>query len=63
MNPTRVMVVDDNEMFIEMSKFVLSAAAYAVETACDAEQALAQIPVFLRISVIVDARFSLIVDG
>jgi two-component system, cell cycle response regulator DivK len=43
MKLTRVLIVDDNEMFIEMAKFVLSRSAYEVDTASDAEQALLQI--------------------
>ena len=40
MNPHRVLIVDDNEMFIEMASYILTAAAYAVESAADAQQAL-----------------------
>ncbi len=56
MNPTRVLIVDDNEMFIEMAKFVLSAAAYVVEASADAKQALSQIPVFLPDLILMDVQ-------
>lgn len=56
MNRTRVLVVDDNEMFIEMTRFVLSAAAYVVETAEDAGQALARIPEFQPDLILMDIQ-------
>ena len=46
MHKTRVLIVDDNEAFLEMGKFVLGAAAYTVDTACDAVQAQLKIPDF-----------------
>lgn len=55
-SPTRVLIVDDNEMFIEMVKFVLSAAAYDVEAAADASAALLQIPVFLPDLILMDVQ-------
>ena len=45
MHMTRVLVVDDNAMFIEMTRFVLTAAGYQVDVASSASQALLQIPV------------------
>ena len=45
MHMTRVLVVDDNAMFIEMTRFVLTAAGYQVDVASRASQALLQIPV------------------
>jgi two-component system, cell cycle response regulator DivK len=62
MSLTRVLVVDDNEMFIEMAKFVLSAAAYDVEAASDAAQALRQIPVFLPDLIMMDVQMP-VMDG
>ena len=62
MNLTRVMVVDDNEMFIEMARFVLTAAAYVVETASDASHALAQIPVFRPDLILMDIQMP-VMDG
>lgn len=62
MNLTRVLVVDDNEMFIEMTKFVLSAAAYVVETASDASLALVQIPVFRPDVILMDIQMP-VMDG
>ncbi len=53
---SRVLIVDDNEMFIEMVKFVLSAAAYDVEAAADASAALLQIPVFLPDLILMDVQ-------
>jgi PleD family two-component response regulator len=49
MDLTRILIVDDNDMFIEMATFILNAAAYVVESAPDAHQALLKIPVFLPI--------------
>jgi CheY-like chemotaxis protein len=46
MNSPRVLIVDDNEMFIEAATFILRAAAYIVESACDASHALLQTPAF-----------------
>ena len=56
MDRTRVLVVDDNAMFIEMAKFVLGAATYVVDTASDANQALAQIPVFRPDVILMDIQ-------
>lgn len=56
MSLTRVLIVDDNEMFIEMAKFVLAAAAYEVESSSDAGQALLQIPVFLPDLILMDVQ-------
>ena len=46
MSQTRVLVVDDHDMFTEMATFVLSAAGYQVEAATDAATALEKIPNF-----------------
>jgi two-component system cell cycle response regulator DivK len=62
MNQTRVLIVDDNEMFIEMAKFILTAAAYTVDTAPDARQALLQIPVFLPDLILIDIQMP-VMDG
>jgi two-component system cell cycle response regulator DivK len=56
MNRTRVLVVDDNEMFIEMTRFVLSAATYVVETAADAGEALTCIPAFQPDLILMDIQ-------
>lgn len=56
MNQTRVLVVDDNEMFIELTRFVLSAATYVVETASDAGEALARIPYFQPDLILMDIQ-------
>ncbi len=62
MNQARVLVVDDNEMFIEMSKFMLTAAGYAVETAPGASQAVVKIPVFLPDVILMDIQMP-VIDG
>lgn len=54
MDPTRVLVVDDNESFIEMAKFVLTAAGNVVETASGADVARSKIPVFLPDVILMD---------
>jgi CheY-like chemotaxis protein len=59
---TRVLIVDDNAMFIEMARFVLAAAAYEVETAPDAHRALLQIPVFLPDLILMDVQMP-VMDG
>ena len=62
MNQTRVLIVDDNEMFIDMAKFILTAAGYEVRTAGDAIQALAHIPVFLPDLILMDVQMP-VMDG
>ena len=56
MIPTRVLIVDDNEMFTEMAKAALSLADYDVATAPGAGQALLQIPVFLPDLILMDVQ-------
>ena len=56
MTQTRVLIVDDNEMFIEMAKFILTAAANTVCTAADAKQALVMIPVFVPDLILMDVQ-------
>ena len=51
-----VLIVDDNEMFIELARFVLTAAAYEVDVAADASHALSQIPVFLPDLILMDVQ-------
>lgn len=56
MNLTRVLVVDDNEAFVEMAKFVLSAAAYVVQAASSASDALLQTPAFRPDVILMDIQ-------
>jgi two-component system cell cycle response regulator DivK len=46
MNPPKVLIVDDTEFFVEASAFALRAAAFEVDSAPDAAQAMLKIPVF-----------------
>lgn len=62
MSLPRVLIVDDNEMFIEMTKFVLTAAAYVIETAEDAAEAVVKIPVFRPNVILMDIQMP-VVDG
>ena len=62
MSRTRVLIVDDNEMFISMAKFVLVAAAYEVQTAPDANQALLQMPDFMPELILMDVQMP-VMDG
>ena len=62
MELTRVLIVDDNEMFIEMTRFVLTAAAYVIETAEDAAEAMLKIPVFLPDVILMDIQMP-VMDG
>jgi two-component system cell cycle response regulator DivK len=62
MGQTRVLVVDDNEAFIEMTKFVLTAAGNLVDAAADADAALSMIPVFLPDVILMDIQMP-VIDG
>ena len=62
MGQTRVLVVDDNEAFIEMTKFVLTAAGNLVDAASDANSALSMIPVFLPDVILMDIQMP-VIDG
>lgn len=56
MEQTRVLVVDDNEAFLEMAKFVLTAAGNVVDVATDAASAESMIPVFLPNVILMDIQ-------
>lgn len=62
MGPTRVLVVDDNETFSEMAKFVLTAAGNVVDTASGADAARSKIPVFLPDVILMDIQMP-VTDG
>jgi two-component system cell cycle response regulator DivK len=62
MNRIRVLVVDDNEMFIEMAEFVLAKAGYVVDTASDAVKAISKIPVFGPDLILMDIQMP-VMDG
>ena len=53
---TRVLIVDDNESFLEMGRFVLQAAGYTVETAGDAMQAKSKLSVHLPEVILMDIQ-------
>jgi CheY-like chemotaxis protein len=62
MDVTRVLVVDDHAIFIEMATFVLEAAGYAVQCAGSAQQALEIVPVFRPDLILMDIQMP-VMDG
>jgi two-component system cell cycle response regulator DivK len=56
MTAHRVLVVDDNEMNVELAKFVLETDGFAVESAVDAIEALERIPEFLPDLILMDIQ-------
>ncbi len=56
MSALRVLVVDDNFMNLEMASFVLSADAIDVETAADAQEAIAKISAFKPELILMDIQ-------
>lgn len=62
MKQTRVLIVDDNEMFVEMAKFILTAAGYEVRTAPGASHALLEIPAFSPDVILMDVQMP-VMDG
>jgi CheY-like chemotaxis protein len=53
---TRILIVDDNENFIEMAEIVLASAGYEVATSVDASRAEAQVRVFLPDLILMDIQ-------
>ncbi len=62
MDLTRVMVIDDHAIFIEMATFVLQAAAFEVRSASDAHEALGVIPAFRPHVILMDIQMP-VMDG
>jgi len=62
MGQTRVLVVDDNEALIEMTKFVLTEAGNIVHATSDAVSALSMIPIFLPDVILMDIQMP-VIDG
>jgi len=52
----RVLIVDDNEMNVELAKFVLETDGFDVESAVDAIEALERIPEFLPDLILMDIQ-------
>lgn len=55
-------MVDDNEMFVDMAKFVLGASEYEVDTASDANLALERVPYFRPDLILMDLQMP-VMDG
>lgn len=62
MGQMRVLVVDDNEALLEMTKFVLTEAGNIVDATSDAGTALSMIPVFLPDVILMDIQMP-VIDG
>ncbi|MEI2676624.1 MAG: response regulator [Burkholderiaceae bacterium] len=56
MSAPRVLIVDDNEMNVELAKFVLETDGFDVESAVDAIEALERIPEFLPDLILMDIQ-------
>ncbi len=56
MSEPRVLIVDDNLATVELTKFVLAAAAFVVESTSDAENAALQISAFRPDLILMDIQ-------
>ena len=56
MNQSRVLIVDDNRLNAELAEFVLESDDFLVDSAIDAEQALARIPEFRPDLILMDIQ-------
>ncbi len=56
MNSTRIMIVDDNPLNIELTTFVLSASDFVVESAVDAVDALKKVRAFQPDVILMDIQ-------
>ena len=62
MNLTRVLIVDDNAMFIDMARFVLVAASFEVDTAASAGEAMLKVAPFAPDLILMDVQMP-VMDG
>ena len=56
MTSTRVLIVDDNEAFVEMAKFILAKAGYETRGSPGALEALAEIPIYQPGVILMDVQ-------
>jgi CheY-like chemotaxis protein len=56
MNAPRVLIVDDNEMNVELGRYVLEADGFEVDEATNAEQALARLNTFRPDLILMDIQ-------
>jgi CheY-like chemotaxis protein len=56
MSAPRVLIVDDNEMNVELGRYVLEAAGFEVDEATDAGQALARLALFRPDLILMDVQ-------
>ena len=56
MTPHRVLIIDDNDLNVQLATFVLSHAAFAVESAADSTQGVLQIALFRPDLILMDIQ-------